>query len=91
MQALARVGDQNVQLIPVPDSRQWGNTQGIEGNSWITYKVRLDKNWSGQPLKIAVHSYLPDGVEAEVESWLVKRWWQEDAHPISNGYFTDDP
>ncbi|MEO6436216.1 MAG: hypothetical protein ABIP55_10730, partial [Tepidisphaeraceae bacterium] len=90
VQALARVNDQNVQLIPVPDSRQFGNTQAA-GCSWLTYKVRLSKAWSNQPLKIAVHSYLPDGVEAQIESWVVKRWWQEDARPVSNGYFADDP
>lgn len=90
VQALARIGDQNVQLHPVPDSRQYGNTQA-EGCSWVTFKVRLNPKWSGQQLKLAVHAYLPDGVEAEIESWVVKRWWQEDNRPSSNGYYTDEP
>jgi len=90
VQAVARVGDENVQLIPVPDSRQNGNTQA-DGCSWIVYKVRLNRQWSGAPVKIAVHAYLPDGVEAEIESWVIKRWWQEDTRPTSDGYYTDEP
>ncbi|WP_160164452.1 DUF4038 domain-containing protein [Pedosphaera parvula] len=90
VQALARIGDQNVQMVPVPDSRQYGNTQA-EGCSWVVYKVRLSSKWSHTQLKIAVQAYLPDGVEAEIESWVVKRWWQEDARPASDGYFTDEP
>jgi hypothetical protein len=94
-QVVARLGDgtadENVQMIPVPDSRQNGNTQGIEGSSWVVYKVRLGKEWSGKPLKLAVHAYLPDGVEAKTEAWVVKRWWREDARPMANGYFTDEP
>ena len=55
------------------------------------YKVRLGKEWSGKPLRVAVHAYLPDGVEAKTEAWVVKRWWREDARPMANGYFTDEP
>jgi hypothetical protein len=90
-QAIVRIEDQMVQLHPVPDSRQYGNTQGIEGCSWVTYKVRLSNDFSKKPMKIAVHAYLPEGVEAKVETWVVKRWWEEDPRPTPNGYCTDEP
>ncbi|HZV36543.1 MAG TPA: hypothetical protein VFB72_18340, partial [Verrucomicrobiae bacterium] len=90
VQAVARIGDQHVQMIPVPDSRQYGNTQA-DGCSWVVYKVRLGPQMSGKSLKLAIHAYLPDGVEAEVQSWVVKRWWQEDARPESDGFYTDEP
>jgi hypothetical protein len=90
VQASARLADENVQMIPVPDSRQYGNTQA-DGCSWVLYKVRLGRQWSGKPLKLAIHAYLPDGVEPEIESWVIKRWWQEDSRPQSDGYYTDEP
>ncbi len=90
VQARARIADENVQMIPVPDSRQYGNTQA-DGCSWVVYKLRLSRQWSGKPLKLAVHAYLPDGVEAEIESFVVKRWWDEDTRPQSDGYYTDEP
>jgi len=90
VQALARINDQNVQLIPVPDSRQFGNTQA-DGCSWIVYKLRLSRQWSGTPLKLAIHAWLPEGVEPEIEGWVVKRWWKEDSRPVSDGYYTDEP
>ncbi len=90
VQVVARIGDQNVQLIPVPDGRQFGNTQST-GSSWVLYKVRLSPQWSGQPLKLAVHACLPDGVEAQVEAWEVQRWWQDEARPAPDGYYNDAP
>jgi hypothetical protein len=90
VQAVARVGNQNVQLIPVPDGRQFGNTQAA-GCSWVLYKVRLSPQWSHRPLKLAVHAFLPEGVEARVEAWLVKQWWQEEARPVGDGYYNDAP
>jgi hypothetical protein len=91
VQAMLRVDDRMIPMIPVPDGRQFGNTQGIEGCSWITYKVRLGKEVAGKPMRLAVHAYLPDGVEAQTESWIVQRWWQEDPRPMANGYYTDEP
>jgi hypothetical protein len=90
VQAVAHIGDQNVQLIPVPDGRQFGNTQSF-GSSWVLYKVRLNPQWSGKSLKLAIHAWLPDGVEAQTEAWLVKRWWQEEARPAADGYYNDAP
>jgi hypothetical protein len=90
VQVLARIEDQNVQLIPVPDGRQFGNTQSA-GCSWVLYKVRPSPQWSHRPLKIAVHACLPDGVEAQVEAWEVQRWWQDEARPASDGYYNDAP
>jgi hypothetical protein len=89
-QAVARIGEQDVQMVPVPDSRQYGNTQA-DGCSWVVYKVRLGAHMSGKKLKLAIHAYLPDGVEPEIKSWVVKRWWQEDARPGSDGFYTDEP
>jgi len=90
VQALLKVGDQNVGLIPMPDGRQFGNTQSY-GTSWMIYKVRLNPKWAGKKIKIAVHAYLPPGVSAIVESWVVKRWWQENTRPQGDGYYTDAP
>ena len=90
VQTLARIGGQSVQLIPVPDGRQFGNTQAA-GCSWVLYKVRLNPQWSREPLKLAVHACLPDGVEAQVEAWLVKQWWHEEARPVGDGYYNDAP
>jgi hypothetical protein len=90
VQVLARIGGQDVQLVPVPDGRQFGNTQSY-GCSWVLYKIRLNPKWSGQPLKLAVHACLPDGVEAQVEAWEVQRWWQDETRPAGDGYYNDAP
>jgi len=90
VQATVRMGGEDVQLIPIPDSRQFGNTQSL-GCSWVVYKVRLSRQWSLQPLQLAVHAFLPDGVEALTQAWVVKQWWQEDARPAPDGYNTDAP
>jgi hypothetical protein len=90
VQVLARVGAQKVQLIPMPDGRQHGNTQSF-GCSWLVYKVRLDPAWSHAPLQFSVHANLAAGVEAVVESWVVRRWWQENPRPIADGYYTYAP
>jgi hypothetical protein len=89
-QALVRIGGENVQLVPVPDGRQFGNTQSF-GSSWVVYKVRLNPKWAGRKLQLAVHAYLPDGVEADIEVWVTKRWWQEDGRPVGDGYYNDAP
>jgi len=90
VQALVRIGDQDVQLVPMPDGRQFGNTQSF-GCSWVVYKVRLNPTWSGQPLKLAVDAWLPEDVEAQTDAWIVKKWWQEDARPMGDGYYNDAP
>jgi hypothetical protein len=38
-------------------------------SAWVVYKVRLNPQWSRQPLKLAVHACLPEGVEARIEAW----------------------
>ena len=90
-QGVVRIDDHLVELDPVPDSRQYGNTQGIEGCSWVTDKVRLGHEWSNKKMKLAVHAYLPDGIEAQIEAWVVTRWWSEDPRPTPDGYYTDEP
>ena len=90
VQVLARIGDQNVQLIPVPDGRQFGNTQ-TAGCSWVLYKVRLNPQWSAPAAQARRPRLPPDGVEAQVEAWVVQRWWQDEARPASDGYYNDAP
>ena len=89
-QVLARVGEQKFFLAPMPDGRQHGNTQSF-GCSWVTWRVRLNPAWAGQELKFAVHANVPADVEAKVEAWVVRRWWQENPRPVSDGYYTYAP
>ena len=90
VQTLVKIDDQDVQLVPVPDGRQFGNTQSY-GSSWITYKVRVGRQMSGKKVKLAVHAYLPAGVDAEIKGYVVKRWWNENARPTADGYYNDAP
>ncbi len=88
VQAVAKVGDHKLELVPIPDGRQFGNTQH-DGCSWIIYKIRLSPEWSHQGMTIAVHSFLPSDVEADVETWIIKRWWQQSHRPQADGYYTN--
>lgn len=90
VQVLARVNEQNVQLVPVPDGRQSGNTQNA-GCSWVVCKTRLSPLWSRCSMKLAVHAYLPEGVYPHVEAWVVRRWWEENPRPLGDGYYTYAP
>lgn len=90
VQPILRIDGENVQLIPVPDGRQHGNTQSF-GSSWVVDKVRLPKQWSGKPFELAVHSWLPPGVQARTEAWVVKHWWHDETRPVADGYYTDAP
>jgi hypothetical protein len=90
VQTIVRVGEQHVQLTPVPDGRQHGNTQSY-GCSWLVGKARLTPEWSRAPIRIAVHANVPDEVEARVEAWVVGRWWQERTQPSGDGYYTYAP
>ena len=89
VQPILRIDGENVQMVPVPDARQFGNTQSF-GCSWVVYKFRVPKRWSGKPLQLAVHAWLPDGVQAKTEAWVVKRWWQDETRPVADGYYTYD-
>lgn len=90
VQVTARIGDDRVQLIPVPDARQFGNTQKA-GCSWVLYKVRLNPDWSGRKVCLAVHAYLAPDVEAHTDAWVVRRWWRENTRPVGDGYYADAP
>jgi hypothetical protein len=90
VQLRARIGGRDIQLVPVPDARQFGNTQSA-GCSWVVYKTPLSARQSGSPVELAVHSYLPPGVTAIVEAWVVKQWWQENTRPQADGYYGDAP
>ncbi len=90
VQPILRIDDENVQMVPVPDGRQYGNTQSF-GCSWVVYKARLPNRWSGKPFQLAVHAWLPDGVQAKTEAWVLKRWWQDETRPSADGYYTDAP
>jgi hypothetical protein len=72
VQVVARIGEQRIQMIPVPDARQFGNTQNA-GCSWVVYKFRLNPRWSGKQLQFAVAAYLPEGVEAVARAAMVGR------------------
>jgi hypothetical protein len=86
----ARIGDHDIQLAAVPSPRQYGNTQNA-GCSWVVYKIALAQHLSNQPLEFAVHSYLPDGVEATTKAWVTRHWWQEDTRPEAEGYYAFEP
>jgi hypothetical protein len=90
VQAVARCGGTALQFVPVPDGRQYGNTQHA-GCSWLVYKVRLGQHLAGQQLDVAVHAWLPAEVQVHVEAWLVDRWWREEARPMPDGYYTYAP
>jgi hypothetical protein len=95
VQVVARIGEQSVPLIPVPDARQYGNTQKM-GCSWVVYKLRLNREWSGKRLQFALQACLPESVEAQVEAWVVRRWWEENRReehrrPLGDGYYGDAP
>src|SRR5262249_38851019 len=75
VQVKASVDGREVQMIPVPEARQFGNTQSA-GCSWVVYKIPLGERASAKVAEFAVHSYLPPGVSANVEAWLVRQWWQ---------------
>jgi hypothetical protein len=90
VQPRVRIGKEELQLVPVPDGRQFGNTQNA-GCSWTVFKSRLNPQWSGRKAKLAVHACLPEGGVALVEAWVVKRWWEENTRPIGDGYYNDAP
>jgi hypothetical protein len=90
VQVVAHIDERLVQLNPVPDARQYGNTQKM-GCSWVLYKLRLNSQSSGKRVQFAVHAYLPENVEAEVEAWLVQQSWEESTRPLGDGYYGDEP
>jgi hypothetical protein len=89
-QVVGRIGEQSLIFAPVPDSRQYGNTQKA-GCSWVVFKTRLSPEWSGRQLELALHAWLPDGVEALAEAWIVRQWWPSEARPTGDGYYTYAP
>ena len=90
IQVVARIGSEHLVLIPVPDARQFGNTQKA-GCSWVVYKARIDRKWSHESVQFAVHSYLPEGVERQVEAWVVRQWWRENGRPLPDGFYANEP
>ncbi len=87
---MARVAGQDLVLIPVPDARQYGDTQKA-GCSWVLYKIRLNPSWSHKELKFAVHAYLPEDVELQTEAWVIQQWWQEGTRPLGDNYYAEEP
>lgn len=84
--------DRRLVLSTAELSWQAGWREGSpKGCSWVVYKLRLGRAWSGQPLHVAVHAWLPEGVTTEVHAWVVRRWWREDARPTGDGYFAEAP
>lgn len=90
VQVVAWLDGRRLQLIPVPDARQYGDTQKA-GCSWVLYKIRLNPEWSHKKLQFAVHAYLPGDVEPQIEAWVVKQWWEISTRPLGDGYYGDEP
>jgi hypothetical protein len=90
VQLRGRLADHEIQMIPVPDARRFGNTQHA-GCSWVLYKIPLAARHSNEALEFAVHAYLPEGVEARTEAWIVKQWWHESGRPEADGLYGDSP
>ena len=90
VQIVARIGSEHLVLIPMPDSRQFGNTQKA-GCSWVVYKAQIRRQWSHGRLELAIHSYLPDGVEPQLEAWVVHQWWRETGRPLPDGFYANEP
>jgi hypothetical protein len=90
VQVKASVDGREVQMIPVPEARQFGNTQSA-GCSWVVYKIPLGERASAKVAEFAVHSYLPPGVSANVDAWFVRKWWQNRNRPQADGYYGDAP
>ena len=90
VQLRVRIADRDVQLMPVPDARHYGNTQHA-GCSWVLYKIPVTTKHSEQPLQFAVHSYLPAGVKTRTETWIVRQWWDVESRPEADGYYGDAP
>jgi hypothetical protein len=88
VQVMARLGGRRVQLVPVPDARQYGNTQSF-GSCWNVFKMRVGRHNSGLPLEFAVHSYLPEGVEADIEAWVVSQWWDDRRRALPDGSYAE--
>ncbi len=90
VQIRGRLAGRDIQMIPVPDARRFGNTQHA-GCSWVLYKIPLSARHSEEPLEFAVHAYLPKGVIAHTEAWIVDQWWQESGRPEPDGFYGDSP
>lgn len=90
VQVVARLGNQTLHLIPVPDARQFGNTQST-GGSWVVYKSRLSLQANPSDFRFAVHCYLPEQVLPVIEGWLVNQWWEEQSRPVAEGFYADSP
>lgn len=90
VQVIAWMDGRRLQLIPVPDARQYGDTQKA-GCSWVLYKIRLNPEWSHKKLQFTVHAYLPEDVEPQIEAWVVKQWWEMSTRPLGDGYYGDEP
>ncbi|MEO7143317.1 MAG: hypothetical protein ABI165_07405, partial [Bryobacteraceae bacterium] len=90
VQICGRLAGREIRMIPVPDARRYGNTQHA-GCSWVLYKIPLAARHSEEPLEFAVHAFLPEGVEARTQAWIVKQWWQENTRPEADGFYGDSP
>lgn len=90
VQIVARLGSQTLHLIPVPDARQFGNTQNV-GGSWVVYKSRLSLQAVASEFRFAVHCYLPEHVAPQIEGWFLSQWWEERSRPIAEGFYADSP
>jgi hypothetical protein len=72
IQVASSVGEQSLQLEPVPGFRQTENNQWAP---WLVFKIRTSPAWSAKEFKVAMSAYLPQEVECQAEGWLVPEWW----------------
>ena len=49
----------------------------------------MAKHIGGERAEVSL--LLPPGVEAETTVYVVRRWWEENARPSSDGYYADAP
>ena len=54
-------------------------------------KARIKRPWFHEKVELAVHSYLPDGVEPQIEAWVVHQWWRESGRPVPDGFYANEP
>lgn len=80
-QATAVIGGTVVEFACTPDFRQQGSYQW---NSWLVFSTPLATAFAGKPMQLGITSYLPQGVEMEVEVRGIKRWWRQRTRPLPN-------
>ena len=80
-QAIAKVDNSVVEFTQTPDFRQNGNNQWCP---WIVFSAPLPRSFAGKQIQFGISSYLPVGVDATTDLWLVKEWWPRRMRSLPN-------